>query len=89
MNDIHVHVYVYVVTCTYMYKPDSHAEVPEPQCSIPRSQESKLSIAADDNIRDKVFVPIEIVLGYSTVGLIKFYNYDDCLIWRRKSSSVM
>ena len=34
----------------YMYKPDSRAEVPEPQCSIPRSRESKMPIAADHNI---------------------------------------
>ena len=77
-NDIHVHVYIYVVT--YMYKPDSH--------SIPRSRESKLSITADDNIRDKVFVPIEIVLGYTIVGLIKFYMMI-VLSGEEKSSSVM
>ena len=80
-NGIHVHVYV----VTYMYKPDSRADVPEPQCSIPRSQESKLSIAADHNIRDKVFVPMETMLGYTIFGLITNHiPYNDHLIWRRK-----
>ena len=86
VNDIHVHVYI----VTYMYKPDSHAEVPEPQCSTPRSRNSKLSIAADHNIRDKVVVPLETALGYTIVGLITSQNpYNDGLIWRRKSSSMI
>ena len=66
-------------------KPDSRAEVPEPQCSILKSGKSKLSITADHNIRDKVVVPMETALGYTVISLIttQIPNYDR-LIWRRE-----
>ena len=78
--------FYHILLVTYMYKPDSCAEVPESQHSIPRSRESKLSIAADHNIRDKVFVPMETALGYTIVGL-KFHTM--IISSGEESSSVM
>ena len=47
-----------------MYKPDSRAEVPESQYSIPKSRESKMAIATDH----KVVMAMETALGYTIVS---------------------
>ena len=61
-----------------MYKPDSRAEVPESQYSIPKSRESKMAIATDH----KVVMPMETALGYTIISLIMSQT-PDRLIWKR------
>ena len=62
-----------------MYKPDSCAEVPESQYSIPKFQESKMAIATDH----KVVMPMETALGYTIISLI-MSQIPDHLIWKRE-----
>ena len=62
-----------------MYKPDSCAEVPQSQYSIPRSRESKMAIATDH----KVVMPMETTLGYTIISLI-MSQIADRPIWKRE-----
>ncbi len=73
-----------------MYKPDSRAKVPEPQRSVPRSRKSKLSIAANHHIGNKVIMSMETVLGYTIVGLItsQIPNDDRLILKREKCQEI-
>lgn len=48
---------------------DSRAEIPEPQCVIPRPGQSKLSITTDHNVRHKMIVPFQRFLCYPVVSI--------------------
>lgn len=57
-----------------MVPPNTHfnsrGDVPQSQRAVPRSRECKLSIGADNDVRDKVVVSPQGFLGYAVVCLL-------------------